>query len=143
GGTLTLETSVVKLDEDYAAGIVTVVPGSYAMLTVRDTGVGMAEDVRTHIFEPFFTTKEAGRGTGLGLATVYGIVKQSGGYIWVSSTPGQGTTFTIHLPEVAEERAAPGDTVVREAATAIAGRETILLVEDEAPVRRVVWQRLV
>ena len=142
GGALTLETSVVNLDEDYAAGIVTVVPGSYAMLTVRDNGVGMAEEVRAHIFEPFFTTKEAGRGTGLGLATVYGIVKQSGGYIWVSSKPGQGTTFTIHLPEVAEEHAKPGNTAARETPAAIAGRETILLVEDEAPVRRLVFQIL-
>ena len=142
GGALTLETSVVNLDEDYAAGIVTVVPGSYAMLTVRDTGLGMAEEVRAHIFEPFFTTKEAGRGTGLGLATVYGIVKQSGGYIWVSSKPGQGTTFTIHLPEVAEEHAKPGNTAARETPAAIAGRETILLVEDEAPVRRLVFQIL-
>ena len=112
------------------------------MLTVRDNGVGMAEDVRAHIFEPFFTTKEAGRGTGLGLATVYGIVKQSGGYIWVSSKPGQGATFTIHLPEVAEEHAKPGNTTARETPAAIAGRETILLVEDEAPVRRLVYQIL-
>src|SRR5207248_1641240 len=131
----TLETSAVRLDEDYAAGIVTVVPRSYAMLTVRDTGIGMAEDVRAHIFEPFFTTKEAGRGTGLGLATVYGIVKQSGGYIWVTSAPGAGATFDIYLPFVAEPALPLVDLNVREEYSKVTG--TILLIEDEEALRQV------
>ncbi|HTD21539.1 MAG TPA: PAS domain S-box protein [Terriglobales bacterium] len=133
GGQLTLETSNKNLDESWAREHVGAVPGHYVMLAVSDTGVGMDSEVQAHIFEPFFTTKEPGKGTGLGLSMVYGIVKQSGGYIWVYSEPGRGTTFKIYLPRVDEP------TVVTRAerlpAAAVKGNETILLVEDDQGVR--------
>ena len=136
GGTLRIETAHVHLDEDYAQTHVGASPGDYVMLAMTDTGAGIDEETQARIFEPFFTTKARGVGTGLGLASVYGIVKQSGGSVWVSSEPGYGTTFKIYLP-----RAVEAEPVVvrppRLAADTGGGTETILLVEDEERVRQV------
>jgi len=136
GGRLTIETANVELDETYAVMHVTMPPGRYVMLAVGDTGEGMDSATRARVFEPFFTTKEQGKGSGLGLATVYGMVKQSGGFIWVYSEPGHGTMFKVYFPP-AEQRAAasasehPG----RRTSDGKQGWETVLLVEDEAAVR--------
>ena len=133
GGKLMLQTSNTEVDEAYARHHVGVVPGSYVLLTVSDTGVGMDEDTVGHIFEPFFTTKGLGKGTGLGLSTVYGIVQQSEGHIFVYSEPGRGTSFKIYLPRVDEpaERSSSGQGKSQKSV----GRETILLVEDDPQVR--------
>ena len=133
GGKLTVETANIVLDDNFARGHVGVTPGPYVLLAVSDTGVGMSAEVQAHIFEPFFTTKEPGKGTGLGLATCYGIIKQHGGYIWVYSEVGQGTTFKIYFPRVVE----PLDEMPRypDERELPQGSETILLVEDEPSVR--------
>jgi PAS domain S-box-containing protein len=132
GGRLTLETGLVTLDESYATRHPEAIAGSYVTVSVSDTGEGMDAATQARVFEPFFTTKEQGKGTGLGLATVYGLVKQSGGYIWVSSEPGQGTVFRVYLPPL--EAAAP-PAVAGGPSETCAGTETILVVEDDAAVR--------
>ena len=140
GGNITVRTRNAVLDRDEARKRHPMEPGEYALLSVTDTGQGMDEKTKAHIFEPFFTTKEVGKGTGLGLATVYGIVKQSGGFIWVESAPGKGTTFEIYLPH---GQGAKVDDVEKAKPAAIQrGKETILVVEDEAAVRELACEFL-
>jgi two-component system cell cycle sensor histidine kinase/response regulator CckA len=134
GGKLTLETGNVVLDEEYAKLQLGVPPGPYVMLSVSDTGKGMTQATLARIFEPFFTTKGKGKGTGLGLSTVFGIVKQSGGSIWVASEPGKGSTFKVFLPSV-DEPTTPVQIV--DSPLTARGDETILLVEDDDQVRQV------
>ncbi len=139
GGKLTIETTNVDLDDNYARDHVSVKRGSYVMIAVTDTGTGMTEKVKSRIFEPFFTTKEVGKGTGLGLSTVYGIIKQSGGYIWVYSELGIGSTFKVYLPAVDSPADLPCSSSHQPARR---GSETVLLVEDEDGVRALMRQVL-
>ena len=139
GGKLTIETANLLVDESFCRDHLSVDPGAYVQLTVSDDGAGMTPEVKAQLFEPFFTTKEKGKGTGLGLSTVYGIVKQSGGSIWVRSEPGQGASFHLIFP------AAEGDTDAEPALTAEyvpSGRETIVLAEDDRGVRKYVREIL-
>lgn len=133
GGRLTVETTNIVLDDEYTRLHPPLIAGNYVLLSVTDTGTGMAEHVQQHVFEPFFTTKDLGHGTGLGLAICHGIVREHGGHIWFYSEPGHGTTFHVYLPAVAEsmnEIVAPPHSI-----SPPHGYETVLLVEDEAPVR--------
>ncbi len=136
GGTLTIQTAHTDVLTPLPGDRSAIQPGSYITITVSDTGIGMDEFTREHLFEPFFTTKAAGKGTGLGLATVYGIVKQSGGYIWADSEPGAGATFTVYLPRVTDAARAeePRGSTSRKSR---GGQETILLVEDDLAIRAV------
>jgi two-component system cell cycle sensor histidine kinase/response regulator CckA len=136
GGQLTIETAPVDLDARYAIEHAGVAPGPYVMLAVSDTGSGMSKEVQSRLFEPFFTTKEPGKGTGLGLSTSYGIVKQSGGHLWVYSEVGKGSAFKIYLPRVAESVLSTESSPPK--ASSLRGTETVLLVEDEAMVRQLV-----
>jgi CheY-like chemotaxis protein len=131
-GAIDVALEPIAADELYAASHPELIPGAYVLLSVRDTGVGMTQDVLDEIFEPFFTTKPPGQGTGLGLSTVYGIVQQAGGYVGVDSQPGLGSTFRVYLPEVTE---APESARGVPAPVVTAGRETVLVCEDDAAVR--------
>ena len=135
GGKLSLETANIELDEGYTRSHAGMIPGAYVMLSVSDSGVGMTKEVKEQIFDPFFTTKEKGKGTGLGLSTVYGIVKQSGGDIYVYSEPDKGTTVKVYLPRVFEppeefKMEVPVEKLPQ-------GNETVLVVEDDGSVREV------
>jgi two-component system cell cycle sensor histidine kinase/response regulator CckA len=140
GGKLTIETSRVEIDERCAKTQIGVQPGSYVLLAVTDTGTGMDAETLKHIFEPFFTTKEQGKGTGLGLSTVYGIVKQSGGNIWLYSEPNEGTVFKIYLPRVNDLDV--GVATVAKAPSIRGGTETVLIVEDDAQIQQLVLEVL-
>ena len=142
GGRLTLETANVEFDSTTPKAATEIAAGKYVLLAVTDNGIGMDEKTQAHIFEPFFTTKEKGKGTGLGLATVYGVVKQSGGYIWVYSEPGHGTTFKIYLPQIAEEVSLGAQDRVQSTLNLPKGSEVVLLVEDEPGVRELAREYL-
>jgi CheY-like chemotaxis protein len=134
GGTLSIETANVDVDSTYVEQHPEMKPGPYVQLKVADTGIGMTKEVQSHLFEPFFTTKKQGEGTGLGLATVYGIVKQSDGSVWVYSEPGVGTTFSIYLPRLDAGAGLPQE--LAPSPVALRGSETILVVEDQDQLRK-------
>ena len=137
GGRLTIETANADWDETYGREYgIEAKPGSFVLLSVADNGIGMDRETQAHLFEPFFTTKDVDKGTGLGLSIVYGVVKQSGGFIWVASEPGQGTTFKIYLPRIEEKETTISET--RISSKSHRGSETILLVEDEEGVREAI-----
>lgn len=142
GGQITIETACVTLDDTYAKTHPDCLPGDYVMLSISDTGCGMDQEIQSHLFEPFFTTKDVGEGTGLGLATVYGIIRQNGGLINVYSEPGRGSTFKIYLPRAGELEKAPAEAAEKRSWR---GDETVLLVEDEAQIlnlgRRILQQQ--
>jgi CheY-like chemotaxis protein len=140
GGTLAIETNNTNLDESFASSHVPTQPGAYVEVAVTDTGSGITEEVMARLFEPFFTTKEVGKGTGLGLSTTYGIVKQSGGYLWCETEVGRGTTFRVYLPRVDEPVAHPEPRLAQPPIHP--GDETVLLVEDEPEVRSLVQRIL-
>jgi len=140
GGKLIIETANADVDQAYAGSNVDLRPGSYVMLSVSDTGMGMDSETTTHLFEPFFTTKAPGKGTGLGLATAYGIVKQSGGAISIYSEPGRGTTVKIYLPSA--EAKTPAEAAEQTPKPILRGSETILVLEDEARVRKLICEVL-
>jgi len=137
GGKLTVETANADLDENYfrKRGLQEEKPGAYVMLAVSDSGIGIDKETQSHIFEPFFTTKEVGKGTGLGLSTVYGIVKQNSGFIWVYSEPGQGSAFKVYLPKAKGDAAS--EKKEQHPVTAPGGSETVLIVEDDDSLRKV------
>jgi CheY-like chemotaxis protein len=139
GGRVTVRVAAIDVDDTFARANQPMMPGRYVELSVSDTGHGMDQETRTHVFEPFFTTKEVGKGTGLGLAMVYGTVKQSGGFIFIDSEVGRGTTFRLYFPESsAQESTAPSAPAVR----AATGPVTILVAEDETAVRNLVVMAL-
>ena len=140
GGKLIIETANALVDESYAGTNVDLKPGSYVVLAISDTGMGMDAETTAHLFEPFFTTKAPGKGTGLGLATAYGIVKQSGGAISIYSEPGHGTTVKVYLPSA--QAKAPADGAEKASPASLRGTETILLIEDEARVRKLIREVL-
>jgi PAS domain S-box-containing protein len=140
GGRLVIETANTEFDQDSRPAHADVQPGRYVQVVVSDNGVGMSKEVQAHIFEPFFTTKAHGAGTGLGLATVYGIVKQSGGWLWVYSEPGVGTTFKIYLPVTERKKAQADDAEVPR--SLLRGNETILVIEDQPEVRKLIAEGL-
>jgi CheY-like chemotaxis protein len=142
GGRITLESANVTLGEEYGRTHASVPPGAYTLLAVSDTGEGMDDKTMARVFEPFFTTKEQGKGTGLGLSTVYGIVKQSGGFIWVYSEPGHGTTFKVYLPQVEQPAAAGVEDSPPAPPQALRGSETILVVEDDEALRTLIAEVL-
>jgi CheY-like chemotaxis protein len=140
GGKIVIQTSEARLEESAGREHGLIIPGTYVLLSVGDNGAGMDRETQSRVFEPFFTTKEKGKGTGLGLSTVYGIVKQSGGYIFADSILGRGTTFRIYLPRV--EDPAESASANHQAHVAGGGSETVLLVEDEESVRQLVHETL-
>ena len=139
GGKLIIETDACELDESYTLSHAPVRPGPYVRLTVTDTGSGMDQETLSHLFEPFFTTKNDGRGTGLGLSIVYGVVKQSDGYIWAYSEPGHGTCFKIYFPQ---KNAAANALAPQAAVGSLRGSETVFLVEDDGRLREMIHEFL-